>query len=165
LPLDKQEVRWYSNEQGSIVVFTLGGYEMSEEDVDDREGLEPLRGGRVVIGCVDEVNGRDSIEHPEYHPSRYELMILARHWSKEYLELSWFCWFHETSGSDLYRRSIYYQRRLDRLENILGKEEMAQIVKSVEDEWVKECGEEGLAALKRNDQLWREKEYERCGLS
>jgi hypothetical protein len=53
----------------------------------DSHGLGWYGNDRVVIGCVDEVNGPGSIEFPSFVPTRHELVQLAKYWATVQVDL------------------------------------------------------------------------------
>ena len=128
---------------------------------DDRDFLGPWVGSGMVVGFVDEVNGPGSVEFSDYHPSRYELGILAKHWLDVRLSTLTFCWFYAYSGSTEIRILPYSERRLVRIAAILGDETYKRLVGEVKDKYRQRCGDEAWEAFQRNDTVWRDRDLDR----
>jgi hypothetical protein len=93
----------------------------------DTDGLGTMAAGPLVVGRVEAINGEDGKEAPEFVATRQELKQLAECWALERIEHD-FNWFvTETSGSSEWRWSVYIDRRLNRLGEILGPEVMRKL--------------------------------------
>ena len=72
-------------------------------------------GGSEVVGFVDHVNGGQAVACPEYSPTKHELQQLAKHWIERSLDLD-FYWFQtQSTGSSEWREREFAERRLSRL--------------------------------------------------
>src|SRR5262245_57069626 len=103
----------------------------------DNEFLEPWCAGHFKIGCVDEVNGAGAAEVPGFTPTRHELRQLAKYWAETALEIEydWFI-YAQVGGTDM-RLEPFAQRRIARIANLLGTEEVQKLVSEVEIEFGK----------------------------
>jgi hypothetical protein len=94
----------------------------------DTDGLGTVVAGPFVVGRVDEINGEDGKEVTEFVACRHELKQLAEYWSLERIEHD-FNWFIcQSTGSREWRWSVYIDRRLNRLSELLGPEAMPKIL-------------------------------------
>ena len=91
---------------------------------------------RGPIGHVDEVNGPGAGLVRDFVPTRYEVLELAKHWAEIQIDLEYFCWLHQTSGSDWSRRVAFAGMRLSRMQKCLGEE----VIKKVYDTTFEEFG-------------------------
>ncbi len=79
--------------------------------------------GRFVVGYVDEVNGRGAVAVPEFTASRYELLVLLKHWAEVGIDIR-FGWFlYEQVGSNEMRQKPFAARRVNRIGDALADEE------------------------------------------
>jgi hypothetical protein len=86
----------------------------------DTDGLGTMAAGPFVVGSVEVINGEDGKEAPEFVATRHELRALAVHWWTERIDRD-FDWFvSQETGSSESRWSVYIDRRLNRLGEILG---------------------------------------------
>ena len=90
----------------------------------DSAGLESWNAGKIQIGAVDEVNGPGAELCASFQPTREELMVLARHWAKEKLGVDFFIFDTGQSGSSEYRIAAFSRRRLNRIADVIGDEEV-----------------------------------------
>jgi hypothetical protein len=104
----------------------------------DNEGLGQLRGGKIVIGHVDEVNGRDAQEVPGFVATRHELIQLAKYWTKRAVDIEYFWFCCEQVGSSDRRIRTFAWNRVDRIADLLGEDEVNQAVQQAIDEYGKE---------------------------
>jgi hypothetical protein len=96
----------------------------------DADGLGTMAAGPFVIGSVEAINGEDGKEVPEFVATKHELEQLAEYWALEGIEHD-FDWFvYQSTGSSEWRWSVYIDRRLNRLSEILGPEEMQRAHKA-----------------------------------
>jgi hypothetical protein len=124
-----------------------------------QDGQQPTT---FVIGFVDEINGKEGEEVPEYVATRHELRQLAVYWSRERLNRDiWWFLFQQTGSTD-WRWSIYIDRRLDRLQQILGEEVMTNAFDDVSARWRKlhkfsdEDWRVFVQGSEREQEAWRE---------
>jgi len=61
--------------------------------------LQPLRAGTLLIGCVDNVNGADALEVPEFVATRAELLELVKYWEHTFLSRAFFIFETRQFGS------------------------------------------------------------------
>ncbi len=90
----------------------------------DNNHLLPLGGPGVVIGFVDEVNGPGAAEIPDFVPTRHELLELVKYWETERLVIMWSWGMYGLTGSSETRVEPYGRRRIARIEELLGGEEV-----------------------------------------
>ena len=132
-------------------------------------GPVEIGGPRVVIGSVDEVNGRGALAVPEFIASRYELLVLLKHWVEveNDIEFWWFC--HEQFSSSDTRLRTFAGRRIDRIAEALADE---ACVKEAIEEVYEAFGEQngGLAwkvfrqeATPQEEREFREEQRELLG--
>lgn len=103
----------------------------------DSEGLGFWGGNGICIGYVSEINGPDSAEMPEFVPTRYELLQLAKYWATLDLDLQFDFFLYGQSGSSEYRRSAFARRRVGRIAEILGREQVDKLIDEVYEEYGK----------------------------
>ena len=53
----------------------------------DAAGLGPMRLGSIAIGLVDEIVGEGGVEVPGLVDTKYESLLLVRHWAAEIIDL------------------------------------------------------------------------------
>jgi hypothetical protein len=97
----------------------------------DTEGLGTVRvaGGAFIIGSVDEINGAGGEEVSEFVATRHELEQLAKYWAIERLDQDFWLFLYQQTGSSEWRWSVYIDRRLGSLREILGPKAMETIWK------------------------------------
>jgi hypothetical protein len=114
----------------------------------DTEGLGAMAiaGGALIIGSVDAINGQGG-EEVEFPVTRQELRALAAYWWTERMDCE-FDWFvYEQTGRSEWGRSLYIDRRLNRLHRILGQEAMDKVIEDATARWRK--------LHKLSDEEWR----------
>jgi hypothetical protein len=109
----------------------------------DNNRLEPLERGNIVIGSVDEVNGPGAQEIAEFVPTRHELIQILKYWTLIYIDHRYFYFLYRQYGSDWSRRQNFAERRMSRIQSILG-EEATKVIDNVVAEFGKE----------RNQRYW-----------
>jgi hypothetical protein len=93
----------------------------------DADGLGVMSVGGLLVGGVDAISGKGGEEISGFIVTRHELRELAKYWFSERLEAD-FDWFlHQCTGSSEWRWSKYITRRLERLAETLGLEEMRNL--------------------------------------
>jgi hypothetical protein len=97
----------------------------------DAEGLGAIAVGNFAIGVVDEVNGKGALEENGFVPTRHELSILARYWLEKVLTMQFDCFLYAESGSTESRVLPYANRRLRRIEQILGADAIETLDREV----------------------------------
>ncbi len=79
--------------------------------------------GAFVVGFVDEVNGRGAVAVPEFTASRYELLVLLKHWAEIQIDIEFWWFLYEQVGSDETRQDVFAARRVNRIADALADEE------------------------------------------
>jgi len=133
----------------------LGLREHRSAATEDNKDLGAWCGRRLTMGLVDDVNGPGAEECQEYDPSRFEIELLARHWAEVILdyEIDWF--LYATSCSTSIRREPYAQRRLARIEELIGTDAIKQIFDQLREEARERLGdEEWQIFLNGDDEEW-----------
>jgi len=103
----------------------------------DSEGLGFRANQGFTVGYVDEVNGPNSVEMPEFVPTRYELIQLAKYWATIVIDLRFDYFLYTQTGSSEYRRSVFAKRRIARIAEILGQEEVNKMIDQAYEEYGK----------------------------
>lgn len=65
----------------------------------DNEDLMPFGGSSLIIGCVDEVNGRGAEEVTGFVSTRHELIVLVKYWAGRMLDDEYFYFLYAQTGS------------------------------------------------------------------
>ena len=100
----------------------------------DSDGLGYIHfRGSDVIGLVDHVNGCDAKVCPEFTPTHHELKQLAKHWIERKLDLDFYWHQTQCTGSSEWREREFAARRLNRLSNLLGHEQITKLEAEVAD--------------------------------
>ncbi len=99
--------------------------EMPPKLVEDSDWLVAPWGqpGVCVIGRVDEVNGRGAEAVPEFTATRYELLVLLKHWAETGIHMGYRQFLFEYSGSSDSRLAAFSWRRVDRIAAALADDE------------------------------------------
>jgi hypothetical protein len=105
----------------------------------DSEGLGWYGNDRIVIGCVDEVNGPGSVEVPGYPTTRHELIQLVKYWATVRIDLDFSYFVDGQTGSSEIRLGPFAGRRIARIAEAIGQEEIAKAVNEAYDEFGKGC--------------------------
>ena len=100
----------------------------------DNEFLGQLRGPGFTIGHVDEVNGRGAEEIQGFIATRHELIQLAKYWAKKAIDIEYFWFLYEQTGSSDRRIRAFAWRRVSRIAELVGKE-VNEAVKQAYDEF------------------------------
>ena len=95
----------------------------------DTDGLGVMMVGSFAIGNVDAISGEGGNEAPEFVATRHELGNLAEYWMLEGIKHDFDLFVYQSSGSSEWRWSVYIDRRLSRLREILGSEAIQNIQK------------------------------------
>ncbi len=96
-----------------------------QELVEDSDSSVAPRGqpGVCIIGRVDEVNGRGAVAVPEFTASRYELLVLLKHWAEIRLDIEFYWFLYEQPGSSDSRKAAFAGSRITRIAEALADEE------------------------------------------
>jgi len=108
------------------------------EPCPDSEGLGYWGNEQFVVGYVDEVSGPNSVEMPEFVATRYELIQLAKYWATIVIDLRFDYFLDGATGSSEYRLSAFANRRVARIVEILGEEEINKVIDQAYEEYGKE---------------------------
>jgi hypothetical protein len=106
----------------------------------DSEGLGFWGDRGFTIGYVDEVNGPNSAGMPEFVPTRYELIQLVKYWATIVIDLRFDYFLYTQTGGSEYRLSAFANRRVARIAEILGEEEINKVIDQAYEEYGKEQG-------------------------
>jgi len=104
----------------------------------DSEGLGFWGDGRFTVGYVDEVNGPNSAVMPEFVPTRYELIQLAKYWATIVIDLRFDYFLYTGTGSSEWRLDAFASRRVGRIGEILGQDEINKVIDQAYEEYGKE---------------------------
>ncbi len=99
--------------------------EMPPKLVEDSDWSVAPRGepGVCVIGRVDEVNGRGAIAVPDFTATRYELLVILKHWAEIGIHMGFRQFLFQYGGSSDSRLVAFSWRRVDRIAEALADEE------------------------------------------
>src|SRR5207249_536804 len=81
-----------------------------------------LAGPSGPLGHVDEVNGGDSLEVPEFVPTVHELLQLVEYWQTVSIDMEYLSFYTQTAGSDWNRKWLFADLRVGRIARLLGKD-------------------------------------------
>src|SRR5271166_366008 len=104
----------------------------------DSEGLGFWGNQSFTVGYVDEVNGPNSAEMPEFVPTLYELIQLAKYWATIVIDLRFDYFLYTGTGSSEWRLDAFANRRVGRIGKILGQDEINKVI----DQAYKQYGKE-----------------------
>jgi hypothetical protein len=104
----------------------------------DSEWLEFLTNGEITIGFVQEVNGNEAVEVPEFVPTKHELKEIVKYWFHQTLQNDFFFFETGCSGSTEWRINIYAERRINRAAEILSEQELDELIADAERGFKKE---------------------------
>ena len=78
--------------------------------------------GYFVVGYVDEVNGRGAVAVPEFTASRYELLVLLKHWAEVGIDIRfWGFLYEQACSSDV--QQTFAARVVNRIADALADPE------------------------------------------
>jgi hypothetical protein len=101
----------------------------------DNNYLEPLAARHFAIGCVDEVNGTGATEVPDFNPTRPELIQLVKYWKKSALDSEYSVFLTGQIGSTDMRMQPFAYRRIARIADLIGEDEIRKVVQEAENEF------------------------------
>ena len=84
----------------------------------DNEWLGPMG----IVGHVWEVNGAGAQEFSDFHPTKHELITLAKYWAEIAIDIEYFWFLFQQSGSSDIRRHPFAWARVGRIRDLLGQE-------------------------------------------
>ncbi len=100
----------------------------------DSEWLEPMWG----CGFVDEVNGLGAEEIRDFIPTRHELIQLVKYWAEVEIDLSYFMFVYNQTGSDWLRKTSFAGRRIGRIARLMGDDEVKKAIDELKAKLCKE---------------------------
>jgi hypothetical protein len=77
------------------------------------------------------------VEVPAFVPTRHELIRLAKYWAGVEIDLEFSSFVYQETGSSEIRRVPFARRRIARIAEALGEEEVAEAVRQAYDEFAK----------------------------
>ena len=86
---------------------------------------------------MDEVNGPGAEEIWGFTPTHHELIQIVKYWTEVWLDLDYFMFLHSQTGSDWLRKSHFAHRRVGRIAEILGADEVKKNIDEVYAEFGK----------------------------
>jgi hypothetical protein len=104
----------------------------------DNQHLMPLTGNGLIIGSVDEVNGRGAEEITSFVPTRHELIVIVKYWAEQTLSNRYFEFVYAQTGSSEIRLRAFANRRIARIEDILGAEAIDKALEEAQEGYKKE---------------------------
>ena len=116
-------------------------------------GWTPDFGG-ASIGFVDSIHGEDGSEVPDFAPTKHELTQLVKYWARRHTEIEFPCRAMGISGSSEMRESAYASARINRIEKLLGEEEVRRAVDEAEAEFARDVDASDWDAFCRGDYAW-----------
>jgi hypothetical protein len=101
---------------------------------EESAGLAPSGAPWLAIGTVRGVNDRWARLVENFRPTEYELVVLAKHYLDESMDVDFFYRCYQTTGSSEWRIQAFASRRLDAVEQALGEAKFnAAIAKRLAD--------------------------------
>ena len=99
----------------------------------NNDDLLPLVEGHIGIGDVDEVNGPGAEEIPDFDPTRHELVQLLIFWANVHFEESFVYRTTDHQEDPEHPEYLMYfsSRRMDRIADLLEREEVAKVVSAI----------------------------------
>jgi len=101
------------------------GYDDSDDllgECPDTEGLgyHHIR-GMDVIGYIESVNGTGATPCWDFEATRFEMLVIAKHWYRELCDIDLFWFQHQTTtGSTEWRTARYASRRIHRIRRLIS---------------------------------------------
>ena len=108
------------------------------------DSVAPRGGPPFLVDSVDQVDGRGGIAVPGYTASRYELLVLLKHWAKIQLDTRFDGFLDDHWCSrDQYQHVFASDRITQIVEALADEESVCAAIKKMEEAYVKE--NDGLA--------------------
>jgi hypothetical protein len=104
----------------------------------DNETVMPFGNQVEIVGYVDEVNGSSAAEVSGFVPTRHELVQLVQYWERIALDAEWWWFIEGTVGSSDMRRQAFARRRINRIWDLIGREEAEQAIDEARAEFAKD---------------------------
>ena len=102
---------------------------------EESAGLAPSGGAGWAIGTVRGVNDRWARLVEGFQPTEYELVVLAKHYLDQSMDIDFVCRCYQMSGSSEWRRQAFASRRLDAIEQALGEAKFDAAIAKKLAEW------------------------------
>lgn len=99
---------------------------------EDSAGLGPLCVSPFTVGLVDIIAGKGGVEVAGFVATKDELLQLARYWATEILNLDFTYFLYQCTGSSEWRTSLFARRRLDRIADLIGTQEVSNAFNEAE---------------------------------
>lgn len=103
----------------------------------DSKGLGWWGNQLFVVGYVEEVNGPGAVEIPGFVATRHELIQLVKYWATVETDLDFYWFVYQCTGSSEIRLRPFAGRRISRIAEALGEEEVAKAVREAHNEFAK----------------------------
>ena len=104
---------------------------------DDAQNLGPIPVRGVMLGAVDMIVGEGGLEVPEFVVTKQELLELARYWATEITERDFTFFLYGSTGSSEVHSQVFAHRRLNRIRNLIGQDEVAKAFTQAELDFAK----------------------------
>ena len=98
-------------------------------------------GGSDFVGYIESVNGTGSAECWEFQATRYEMLVIAKHWYRKFCDIDLFRFQYQPTDNTDWRTEKYADRRLCRIRRLLGDGPLDRIVSEVDAELRELLGE------------------------
>jgi hypothetical protein len=95
---------------------------------EDAQGLGP---SGVACGVYD-ITGDGGVE-VSFVPTKNEVLQLARYWATEIITLDFYFFLYGQTGSEEWRTYLFAERRLNRISQLVGEEEVRNAFKDAEE--------------------------------
>ena len=135
--------------QSSSATTSSNYFESSFDDTDDlfgecpdTEGLgyDYIR-GTGIVGYIESVNGIGAVPDPDFVTTRFEMLVIAKHWYRKLCEINIFRFQNQTTEGTDWRTAEFADRRLCRIRRLLGDGPLDRIFSEVDAELEKMLGE------------------------
>jgi hypothetical protein len=113
---EKQDESKMQNERNTDEFRNLGPYPPPVRNADNA-----LLGPIGLAGYVPHINGPGAQEVPDFHPTKYELIILAKHWVEEAINIEYGMFVTQVVGSWDTRERHFAWFRVERIHRLLGE--------------------------------------------
>ena len=117
----------------------------------DNADLEPMCGNGFVIGSVDEVNGDGAKEILGFAPTQHELIQVVKYWVNRELDIRWFTFITGQTGSTERRVVHFALRRIGRIGDVLGAEDVDKAIEEAAEEFSKPLDQHLLQVFWKGD--------------
>ena len=104
----------------------------------DNGFLGEIHSGGFRIGYLDDINGSGAEEMEGFLPTQHELIQLAKYWAKVAIDIEYFWFCYQQTGSTEIRRGPFARRRVARIAHLLGED----VVNKAKEEAYEEYGKD-----------------------